>query len=158
MVVAGLLVSFVIKALAFGITALAIALFIFYPRIFKRYLGFLSNLVIGFLGATMPLFAEATVFQTIIAASLSSVGMIAACAIGLNVLKGVLTLDGDLMIGHPTFDIKSNVRVAAVVGALFLLFSVLTSPLPYLAGIVGIVYLIPVTMWGCIVSIRHCRC
>ena len=105
----------------------------------------------GFLGATIPLFAEAVVFQTISVASLSFVGMIAGGAIGLNVLKDVLTLDGDLKIGYPTLAIKRGIRFAAVVGALFLLFSVLASPLPYLVGIVSIVYLIPVTVWGCIV-------
>jgi len=149
--IAGLLVSFVINPLAFGIAALTTVLFILYPRVFKRYLGFLSNLVMGFLGATIPLFAEAVVFQTISIASLSFVGMIAGGAIGLNVLKDVLTLDGDLKIGYPTLAIKRGIRIAAVVGALFLLFSVLASPLPYLVGIVSIVYLIPVTVWGCIV-------
>lgn len=149
--IAGLSVSFVINPLAFGIVALTTVLFILYPRVFKRYLGFLSNLVMGFLGATIPLFAEAVVFQTISVASLSFVGMIAGGAIGLNVLKDVLTLDGDLKIGYPTLAIKRGIRFAAVVGALFLLFSVLASPLPYLVGIVSIVYLIPVTVWGCIV-------
>ena len=75
--IAGLLVSFAINRLAFEITALTIVLFILYPRVFKRYVGFLSNLVMGFLGATIPLFAEAVVFQTISVASLSFVGMIA---------------------------------------------------------------------------------
>ncbi|MGB8310628.1 MAG: UbiA family prenyltransferase [Halobacteriota archaeon] len=149
--IAGLLVSFAINPLAFEIAALTIVLFILYPRVFKRYVGFLSNLVMGFLGATIPLFAEAVVFQTISVASLSFVGMIAGGAIGLNVLKDVLTLDGDLKIGYPTLAIKRGIRFAAVVGALFLLFSVLASPLPYLVGIVSIVYLIPVTVWGCIV-------
>ena len=149
--ITGLLVSFLINPLAFEIATLTTILFILYPRVFKRYEGFLSNLVMGFLGTTIPLFAEAVVFQIISIASLSFVGMIAGGAIGLNVLKDVLTLDGDLKIGYPTLAIKRGIRSAAIVGALFLLFSVLASPLPYLVGIVSIVYLIPVTVWGGIV-------
>ena len=52
--------------------------------------------------------------------SLSSVAMIAAGAIsGLNVLKDVLTVDGDLKAKYPTLAIKRGVRVAAIAGALF---------------------------------------
>jgi len=56
---------FVINLLALGITALATAVFIFYLCIFKKYLGFLSDLVMGFSEETISLFAEASVFQTI---------------------------------------------------------------------------------------------
>jgi geranylgeranylglycerol-phosphate geranylgeranyltransferase len=148
---AGLGVSAAINPLALGIAGLNTMLFTLYPRFLKRLSGFLSNLIMGFLGASIALFAEAVVFQTISVASLSFVGMIAGGAIGLNVLKDVLTLDGDSKVGYPTLAAKRGISIAATVGALFLLFSVFMSPLPYLVGVVSVVYLFPVVVWGCIV-------
>jgi len=62
------------------------------------------------------------VFQTITVASLSFTAIIAAGAIGLNVLNDVLTLDRDLMIGWTTFALKCS-RVAQ---SLMLFFSFLS--------------------------------
>jgi geranylgeranylglycerol-phosphate geranylgeranyltransferase len=145
---AGLAISFAINPVAFGIVALDVVLFILYPPVLKRLSGFLSNLMMGYLGATIALFAGAVVFQAINADSLSFVGLIAGGAIGLNVLKDILTLDGDLKMGYPTLAAKRGVREAALVGTLFLLFSVITSPLPLIAGAVGAAYLFPILVWG----------
>ncbi len=145
---AGLVVSSVINAVAFGIVAVNVVLFVLYPSVVKRLSGFLSNLVMGYLGATIALFAGAVVFKTINITSLSFVAMIAAGAIGLNVLKDVLTVDGDLKARYPTLAIKRGVRVAAIAGALFLLLSVATSPFPYLLGAAGIAYLFAIALWG----------
>ncbi|MGZ4865498.1 MAG: hypothetical protein ACXV39_12860, partial [Halobacteriota archaeon] len=110
--------------------------------------GLVSNLVMGYLGATIVLFSGAAVFRTINAASLSFVGLIAGGAIGLNVLKDILTLEGDLKVGYPTLAAKLGIRVAAIVGALFLLLSTITSPLPFFVGVVSVAYLFPITVWG----------
>ena len=147
---AALVVSYAINILAFGIVALDVVLFVLYPRVFKRISGFLSNLVMGYLAVTIALFAGAVVFKSIDIASLSFVGTIAAAAIGLNVLKDVLTVDGDSRAGYPTLAIKRGIRIAAIVGALFLLFSVLTSPFPFVVGAAGDAYLVPIAIWGAI--------
>jgi geranylgeranylglycerol-phosphate geranylgeranyltransferase len=147
---AGLIVSSMINVLAFGIVALNVVLFVLYPRVVKRVSGFLSNLVMGYLGATITLFAGAVVFKTINISSVSFVGMIAAGAVGLNVLKDILTVDGDLKAGYPTLAIKRGIRMAAIVGALFLLLSVATSPFPFLVGAAGVAYLIAIALWGSI--------
>jgi 4-hydroxybenzoate polyprenyltransferase len=149
----GLCVSFAINSVAFGIVAVNVVLFIVYPRAVKRFSGFLSNLVMGYLGATVALFAGAVVFQTINVDSLSFVGLIAGGAIGLNVLKDILTLEGDESIGYPTLAATRGVRVAAVVGVLFLLFSAITSPLPVLVGAVGIAYVFPIAVWVGVVGV-----
>jgi geranylgeranylglycerol-phosphate geranylgeranyltransferase len=47
---AGLVVSVAINPLALGIAGLNTVLFTLYPRFLKRLSGFLSNLVMGFLG------------------------------------------------------------------------------------------------------------
>jgi geranylgeranylglycerol-phosphate geranylgeranyltransferase len=140
--------SLMINPVAFGIVALNIVLFIIYARVIKQLSGFVSNLLMGYLGATIALFSGAAVFQTINAASLSFVGLIAGGAIGLNVLKDILTLEGDLKMGYPTIAAKRGIRVAAIVGALFLILSTITSPLPFFVGVVSVAYLFPITVWG----------
>jgi geranylgeranylglycerol-phosphate geranylgeranyltransferase len=150
---AGLGISFMINLVAFGIVALNVVLFILYPRVIKRLSGFLGNLVMGYLGATIALFAGAVVFQTINVASLSFVGLIAGGAIGVNVLKDVLTLEGDAKAGYPTLAVTRGVRVAATVGPLFLLLSVITSPLPFFVDVVSVVYLFPIALWGTVVVV-----
>jgi len=150
---AGLAISLMINVVAFGIVALNVVLFILYPRVIKRFSGFLSNLVMGYLGATIVLFAGAVVFQTINAASLSFVGLIAGGAIGLNVLKDILTLEGDLKVGYHTLAAKYGVRLAASVGAIFLLLSAITSLLPFFVDVVGVAYIFPITVWGGVVVV-----
>jgi geranylgeranylglycerol-phosphate geranylgeranyltransferase len=140
--------SLMITLVAFGLVALNIVLFIIYARIIKQLSGFASNLLMGYLGATISLFSGAVVFQTINEASLSFVGLIAGGAIGLNVLKDISTLEGDLKVGYPTLAAKRGIRVAAIVGALFLLLSVITSPLPFFVGVVSVAYLFPIAVWG----------
>lgn len=144
----GLTVSLIINAVAFGIVALNVALFILYARAIKRLSGLLSNLVMGYLGATIVLFSGAAVFETINAASLSFVGLIAAGAIGLNVLKDVMTLEGDAKVGYPTLAATKGLRLASLVGALFLLISAIASPLPFFFGVVSVAYLFPIAVWG----------
>ncbi|MGZ7112083.1 MAG: UbiA family prenyltransferase [Halobacteriota archaeon] len=140
--------SLMINPVAFSIVGLNVVLFILYARVITRFSGLVSNLVMGYLGATIVLFSGAAVFRTINAASLSFVGLIAGGAIGLNVLKDILTLEGDLKVGYPTLAAKNGIRVAAIVGALFLLLSTITSPLPFFVGVVSVAYLFPITVWG----------
>jgi len=118
--------------------------------VFKAISGFFSNLVMGFLAATIALFVGAVVFDAINIASLSFVGTIAAAAIGLNVLKDVLTVDGDLRAGYPTLAIKRGMRVAAIAGAIFLLLSVVTAPFPFVVGAAGNAYVVAIAIWGAI--------
>jgi geranylgeranylglycerol-phosphate geranylgeranyltransferase len=144
----GLTVSLIINAVAFGIVVLNVALFILYARVIKRFSGLLSNLVMGYLGATIVLFSGAAVFAAINAASLSFVGLIAGFAIGLNVLKDVMTLEGDKKVAYPTLASTRGLRVASIIGALFLLISVITSPIPFFYGVVSVAYLFPIAIWG----------
>jgi geranylgeranylglycerol-phosphate geranylgeranyltransferase len=144
----GLTISLIINVVAFGIVALNVVLFILYARVIKRLSGLLSNLVMGYLGATIALFSGAAVFAAINASSLSFVGLIAGGAIGLNVLKDVMTLEGDKKVGYPTLAATRGLRVASITGALFLLVSAITSPLPFFFGVVSVAYLFPIAVWG----------
>jgi 4-hydroxybenzoate polyprenyltransferase len=149
----GLGASLMINDVAFGIVALNVVLFILYASVIKRFSGFVSNLIMGYLGTTIVLFSGAVVFQTINAASLSFFGLIAGAAIGINVLKDILTLPGDLKARYPTLAAKRGIRVAKLVGVFFLLISAITSPLPFFVGAVGVPFLIPITIWSGIVVV-----
>ncbi len=148
--VVGLGVALLINPLAFAILALNAALFILYPRVVKRVSGFASNLLMGYLGASVVLFTGAAVFEAINMAALSCVGMMAAAAIAFNVLKDVLTLEGDIKIGYTTLAARCGVRAAAIVGSVFILLTVITAPLPYVAGALNVAYLVPVAAAACI--------
>ena len=75
---------------------------------------------------------------------------IRVAVIGFNVLKDALTLEGDLKIGYPTLAATRGIRATAMVGALFLLFTALALPIPYLVGVVGVAYLFPVAVATCV--------
>ncbi len=147
----GLGVALMINPLAFAIVALNVVLFTLYPRIFKRLSGFASNLLMGYLGATVVLFAGAVVFNAINVPSLSFVGMIAAAVIAFNVLKDILTLQGDIKTGYPTLAARHGIRIAATIGSLFILLTIATAPIPYLTGTVNAAYLVPITVAACVV-------
>ncbi len=151
MLITGLGVSLLINPLAFLIVALNVVLFILYPRVFKRLSGFVSNLLMGYLGATVALFAGAVIFQTINLASLSFMGMIAAAVIAFNVLKDVLTINGDVKVGYPTVAARRGIRVAVIIGSVFIFLTVISAPLPYLMGAVNVAYLVPIAIAACIV-------
>jgi geranylgeranylglycerol-phosphate geranylgeranyltransferase len=149
----GLGASLMINYVAFGIVALNVVLFILYASVIKRFSGFVSNLIMGYLGTTIVLFSGAVVFQAINAVSLSFFGLIAGAAIGINVLKDILTLPGDLKARYPTLAAKRGIRVATFVGVFFLLISAITSPLPFFFGAVGVAFLVPITVWSGIVLV-----
>ncbi|MGZ4920083.1 MAG: UbiA family prenyltransferase, partial [Halobacteriota archaeon] len=151
--IGGLGVSLMINPFAFAIAALNVVLFILYPRVFKRLSGFASNLLMGYLGATVALFAGAVVFNAINVASLSFVGMIAAAVIAFNVLKDILTLPGDVKVGYPTLAARHGIRIAATIGSVFILLTIAAAPIPYLTGTVNAAYLFPIALAACIVLI-----
>jgi 4-hydroxybenzoate polyprenyltransferase len=107
----------------------------------------------GYLGTTIVLFSGAVVFQTINAVSLSFFGLIAGAAIGINVLKDILTLPGDLKARYPTHAAKRGIRATTLVGVFFLFISAITSPLPFFVGAVGVAFLFPITVWSGIVIV-----
>lgn len=147
----GLGIALTLNSLAFAIIALNVVLFTVYSPILKRAGRFLSYLAIGYLASTSALFAGAVVFQSINVASVSFVCMTAAGAFGLNVLRDVLSLEGDKKVGYSTFAANHGTQSAAIFGALVLLFAAATSPLPYVVGVVNAAYLFLIVLWSVIV-------
>ena len=151
MFVAGLVIALATNPLAFGIAALASMFLILYSWLFKRILGFLSNIIIGILtGVTVPFFSEAVVHQTVSVLSLSFVLFIVFIDVGVNVLKDVVGLEGDIRRGYSTLPAKRGIPFSIKVAALLYLFAAMASPLPYIVGAVSAAYFIPMVLLDCI--------
>jgi len=143
-------VSLLINPLAFEIVVLVIVFLILYPSIVKKSSGFLSNIAIGFVeGFSVPVFAEAALFQRVSVMSLSFIGF-AFVGIGGNVLTDIVGVEGDRKMGLSTLAVTHGTRTASQVGALILFCASIGSTLPYFVGVVSVLYLVPIVLWVCI--------
>ncbi len=124
-------------------------LLVVYSKYIKKHIGFLGSFLMGFLIGTSFVYGEAALYGTftIISFSLTFMSM---GSIGGNVLRDVLSLEGDQKAGYATLAAKRGTSFAAKVGAAFFLFNVAGSPIPYLVGAVGYAYLIPILIWDAI--------
>ena len=144
----GIALSLAVNLLAFAVVAFTVLLLLLYSPLFKRLSGFLSNVVIGIIMLTVPLFSEAAALQRISVVSLSFVAL-TLWAIGRNVCKDIINVEGDVRAGYPTLVAVRGTHFAATVGALFCLFSIITSPFPYVMNVVSAAYLVPMVLWEC---------
>jgi geranylgeranylglycerol-phosphate geranylgeranyltransferase len=74
-------------------------------------------------------------------------------SIGGNILRDVLSLEGDMKAGYSTLAAKRGTKFATRTGAAFFLLNVIASPIPYLVNAVGYAYLIPIIIWDIILVI-----
>ena len=101
----GLVMSAFINWLSFAIIAVDSLLLLVYSYMVKRKSGFAANLLMGILTGTAFIFGQATVSGTITLVSLS-LYPIAFGTIGGNVLRDILSMDGDSKVGYPTLPQK----------------------------------------------------
>ena len=73
---------------------------------------------------------------------------IAFGTIGGNVLRDILSVEGDSKVGYPTLPQKIGNYSAAKVGAVFFLLTGLLAPLPYFIGNFTIYYLPLILLWS----------
>ena len=130
---AGLVMAFFINWLSFAIIAADSALLLVYSMLVKRKSGFAANILVGILTGTAFLYGQATITSpptmNIISLSLYP---IALGTIGGNVLRDVLSLEGDSKTGYPTLPQKIGTANSAKVAAGFFLLTGLFAPLPFL--------------------------
>ncbi|MDR2720644.1 MAG: UbiA family prenyltransferase [Nitrososphaerota archaeon] len=136
----GLIMAYFINWLSFAIIAIDSLLLLFYSYLVKRKSGFAANILVGILTGTAFMFGEATIQNGITLASLS-LYPIAFGTIGGNVLRDILSVDGDSKVGYPTLPQKIGSIGAAKVGAVFFMLTGLLAPLPFfverIAGYIG---------------------
>jgi geranylgeranylglycerol-phosphate geranylgeranyltransferase len=146
----GLILSAFINWLSFTIIAVDSLLLLVYSYMVKRKSGFAANLLMGILTGTAFVFGQATVSGTVNLISLS-LYPIAFGTIGGNVLRDILSMEGDSKVGYPTLPQKIGAIGAAKVGGIFFLLTGLLAPIPALPLFTGhftLYYLPLILLWS----------
>jgi geranylgeranylglycerol-phosphate geranylgeranyltransferase len=152
----GLSLAAFINWLSFGILALDSALLLVYSWLVKRKSGFAANVLVGVLTGTAFIFGEATISNTISPISLS-LYPIAFGTIGGNVLRDILSLEGDSKVGYPTLpQTIGNPKSAKVAAAFFIACGIL-APLPFLIGTFSAYYLPLILVWSVLLVYSSAR-
>ncbi|MGD2065930.1 MAG: UbiA family prenyltransferase [Candidatus Bathyarchaeota archaeon] len=148
----GLAASFALNWLCFALALMDTLLLVAYSKVIKKSAGFFGSFLMGLLIGTSFVYGEAALTETftIISLSLSFMSM---GSIGGNILRDVLSLEGDLKAGYATLAAKRGPKFATKVGAVFFLLNVIGSPVPYLVNAVGWYYLIPIILWDIILVV-----
>jgi 4-hydroxybenzoate polyprenyltransferase len=150
--VIGLLVALRINLLCFGIALMDILLLLAYSAYVKRNAGFAGSFLMGFLIGTSFVYGEAALSGTITVTSFS-LSFMSMGNVGGNILRDVLSLEGDLKAGYATLAAKRGPKLATRVGAIFVLLTAIASPVPYLVNAVGYAFLIPIIIWDIILVV-----
>jgi geranylgeranylglycerol-phosphate geranylgeranyltransferase len=143
----GLLQAFLLNWLCFLVVLIDSFLLIIYSAFVKRRSGLASNILVGGLIGTAFLYGEASRFGTITAASLA-LYPICLGSIGGNVLRDIISLEGDCKVGYPTLPQKFGVENSAKIAALFFISCAVFSPFPYLFRIFSEKYLVLMLVWS----------
>ena len=146
----GLIMAAYINWLSFAIIAADSALLLIYSTLVKRKSGFVANVLVGILTGTAFMYGQATISGTVTLISLS-LYPIAFGTIGGNVLRDVLSIEGDSKVGYPTLPQKIGSVNSAKVAALFFTLTGVLAPLPslpYFAGHFTVAYLPLILLWS----------
>ncbi len=152
----GLVLAYFINWLSFGILVLDSALLIVYSALVKKKSGFAANALVGILTGTAFVYGEATIVGTVSLISLS-LYPIAFGTIGGNVLRDILSLEGDSKVGYPTLPQKiGNPKSARVAAAFFTVCGIL-APLPFIIGKFSVYYLPLILVWSALLIYSSAR-
>jgi geranylgeranylglycerol-phosphate geranylgeranyltransferase len=145
----GLVMASLINWLSFAIIAVDSLLLLVYSLMVKRRSGFVANVLVGILTGTAFMYGQATITSPATVNLISlSLYPIAFGTIGGNVLRDILSVEGDSKVGYPTLPQKIGSVSAAKVGAIFFLLTGLLAPLPYFIGNFTIYYLPLILLWS----------
>jgi geranylgeranylglycerol-phosphate geranylgeranyltransferase len=152
----GLSLAVLINLLSFVILLVDSILLLLYSAFVKRKSGFAANVLVGLLVGTAFIYGEVAVANTISIISLS-LYPIACGTIGGNVLRDILSLDGDSKIGYPTLPQKIGNSKSAKVAACFFITTGVLAPLPYALGKFTVYYLPLILLWSIILIYSSVR-
>ena len=143
----GLSLAFLINWLCLVILLVDSIVLLLYSAFVKRKSGFAANIIVGLLVGTVFIYGEAAVFQTV---SLVSLSLYPICfgTIGGNILRDILSLEGDSKIGYPTLPQKIGNRNSIRVAAFFFIVTASLAPLPFVFKFFGIYYLSLILLWS----------
>ena len=146
----GLSLAFLINLLSFVILLVDSILLLLYSAFVKRKSGLAANVLVGLLVGTAFIYGGAAVFQAVPVAISVSLTLYPICfgTIGGNVLRDILSLEGDSKIGYPTLPQKRGTRNAIRVAVFFFITTALLAPLPFVFQFFGIYYLFLISLWS----------
>jgi geranylgeranylglycerol-phosphate geranylgeranyltransferase len=145
----GLVLSLLVNWSSFLILLIDSIVLVIYSAFIKRWSGFAANITVGLLVGTSFLYGEATIFDTI---SLVSLSLYPIClgTVGGNLLRDILSSEGDSKVGYPTLPQKIGIRGSMSVAAVFFAITAILAPLPYILRYFGVYYVILILLWGII--------
>jgi geranylgeranylglycerol-phosphate geranylgeranyltransferase len=145
----GLILAILINWLSFVILLVDSVVLVIYSALVKRWSGFAANMLVGLLVGTAFLYGEATISisGTISLESLSLYPIFLG-TVGGNILRDVLSSEGDSKVGYPTLPQKIGNRGAVSVATIFFVITAVLAPLPYFLGYFGQYYVALILAWG----------
>jgi geranylgeranylglycerol-phosphate geranylgeranyltransferase len=152
----GLSLAVLINPLSFVILLADSVLLVLYSAFVKRKSGFAANVLVGLLVGTAFIYGEAAVANTVSIISLS-LYPIACGTIGGNVLRDILSLEGDSKIGYPTLPQKVGNSKSVKAAACFFITTGVLAPLPYVIGKFSVYYLPLILLWSIILIYSSIR-
>jgi geranylgeranylglycerol-phosphate geranylgeranyltransferase len=161
--VVGLSFSALINQLSLLILLVDSVLLVVYSAFIKRKSGFAANILVGILTGTAFLYGEAVTLGPNVLSPLSlslaslSLYPIACGTIGGNILRDILSLEGDSKIGYPTLPQKIGNANSAKVAAVFFIATGVLVPLPYFLGTFTVFYLPLILVWSIILIYSSIR-
>lgn len=146
----GLGLAALINPLSFGILLIDSILLLLYSAFVKRKSGFVANVLVGLLVGTAFIYGGAAVFQTVPLSISVSLTLYPICfgTIGGNVLRDILSLEGDSKIGYPTLPQKRGNRNSIRIAAFFFITTALLAPLPFVFQFFGIYFMFFILLWS----------
>lgn len=156
--IVGLVLALLVSPLSFVILMVDCALLVIYSSFVKRKSGLAANILVGLLVGTAFLYGEAAVFQNV---SLISLSLYPICfgTIGGNILRDILSFEGDSKVGYPTLPKRFGNAGSAMIAAFFFSATAILAPLPYFLDPPGfsVYYVIPIFLWGAILLFSSVR-
>ena len=143
----GLILALLINWVSFVILLIDSLVLIAYSALVKRWSGFAANMLVGLLVGTAFLYGEATVSGAVSLVSLSLYPIFLG-TVGGNILRDVLSLEGDSRVGYQTLPQKIGNRGAVSVAAIFFVITAVLAPLPYFLRYFGQYYVALILAWG----------
>jgi geranylgeranylglycerol-phosphate geranylgeranyltransferase len=143
----GLIFAVLINPLSFVILMVDSVLLLVYSAFVKRKSGFAANVLVGLLVGTAFIYGEAVVSNTVSVIALS-LYPIACGTIGGNVLRDILSFEGDAKIGYPTLPQTVGNSKSVKIAACFFITTGVLAPLPYLLGKFTVYYLPLILLWS----------
>jgi geranylgeranylglycerol-phosphate geranylgeranyltransferase len=152
--VVGLSLAALINQLSLIILLIDSILLVVYSAFIKRQSGFAANILVGILTGTAFLYGEAVTLGPNIMSptslTLSSLSLypIACGTTGGNILRDILSLEGDAKVGYPTLPQKIGNTTAVKIAAVFFIATGVLAPLPYLLNQFTVYYLPLMLVWS----------